>query len=351
MRARYAPIVSFCFGIWVAEFGLASIQTPQSKIQNPTGTSTREIMKMTAIAGGVGAAKFLSGLVRVLPPEEITVVVNTGDDFRWMGLYICPDLDTITYTLAGLDNPVTGWGIRDETYHCLDRLRALGCETWFALGDRDLATHVYRTGRIKQGDSLTEITASLSRRNGVAACILPMTDSPVPTMIHTEEGTLAFQDYFVRRNCQPQVRGFTFEGIENAHPAPGVLRAFQESDAIIVCPSNPFVSIGPILAVPGIQDALRESPATILAVSPIVAGEAIKGPAAAMMRQLGFEASASGVASLYRDFADVFVLDRRDESQRESISALGLQVCSADTIMSHEASRVALANSILEMLS
>jgi len=308
-------------------------------------------MKITAMAGGVGAAKFLSGLVKVMPPEEIIVVVNTGDDFRWMGLYICPDLDTITYTLAGLDNPVTGWGIRDDTFYCLDRLRSLGCDAWFALGDRDLATHIYRTEQHQQGTSLTKITASISRRNGAGARILPMTDDPVPTLVHTEDGTLAFQDYFVRRNCQPKVEGFEFEGIERASPAPGVLRALRESDAIILCPSNPFISIGPILAVPGIRDALRESPAAILAISPIVAGEAIKGPASAMLRQLGMEASATSVASLYRDFVNRFVLDRRDEHLREAIVALGLQVCSADTIMSNEASRVALAESILEMLS
>ena len=307
-------------------------------------------MKLTAMAGGVGAAKLLSGLVQVLPPEELTIVVNTGDDFRWMGLYICPDLDTITYTLAGLNNPITGWGVRDDTYQCLDRLRLMGCDTWFALGDRDLATHVYRTEQLQQGDSLAQITASLTKLNGIATRILPMTNSPVPTKVHTKDGTLAFQDYFVRRNCQPQVQGFTFEGIESASPAPGVLRALHESDAVIVCPSNPFISIGPILAVPGIRAALHESPATILAVSPIVAGEALKGPTAAMLRQLGFEVSAAGVAGLYRDFVDVFVLDRRDERLRESISALGLRVCCADTVMRDEASRVALANSILEML-
>ncbi len=308
-------------------------------------------MKITAMAGGVGAAKFLSGLAKVLPPDEITVVVNTGDDFRWMGLYICPDLDTITYTLAELDNPVTGWGIRQDTFHCLDRLRALGCDTWFALGDRDLATHIYRTQRFQEGDSLTKITASLSRLNGVTAEILPMTEGPVPTMVHTEDGTLTFQDYFVRRKCEPIVQGFTFKGVERAIPAPGVRRALHESDAIILCPSNPFISIGPILAVPGIREALRESPATIVAISPIVAGEALKGPAAAMLRQLGMEASATGVASLYRDFVDVFVLDRRDESLRETIAAFGIQVRSADTIMCDETSRVALAKSVLEMLS
>ncbi len=308
-------------------------------------------MKIAALAGGVGAAKLLSGLVKVVPAENITVVVNTGDDFLWMGLQVCPDLDTITYTLAGLDNPVTGWGIRDETYHCLHRLGTLGADTWFAVGDRDLATHIYRTQRIRQGDSLTDIVAALSRMNGVASRILPMTDSPVSTMIHSEEGVLPFQEYFVHRACRPRVQKLSFEGIENARPAPGVLHALQEAEAIIVCPSNPFLSIGPVLAVPGMRDALAESPALILAVSPIVAGEALKGPAAAMMRQLGLDSSALGVASLYRDFVDRFVLDYRDEELREAISSLGMRVYCTDIVMRDEASRIALANSILEMLA
>lgn len=307
-------------------------------------------MKITALAGGVGAARLLAGLIRVSPPEEITAVVNTGDDFRWMGLYICPDLDTITYSLAGLDNPETGWGVRDETYHCRERLRALGCETWFAVGDRDLATHVYRTHRMHLGDSLSDITAYLGRLNGIRIRILPMTDSPVPTMVHTDEGTLAFQEYFVRRAFRPRVRGFTYEGVENASPAPGVLRTLRESDAIIVCPSNPFISIGPILAVPGMRDALRESPATVMAISPIVAGEALKGPAAAMMHQLGLEVSATSVAALYQDFVDAFVLDSRDDKLRGAVSALGIEAYCMDTIMNNEASKIALAQSIMEKL-
>jgi LPPG:FO 2-phospho-L-lactate transferase len=308
-------------------------------------------MRVTALAGGIGAARFLSGLVRVLPPEQVTVIVNTGDDFRWLGLYICPDIDTVTYTLAGLDNPGTGWGVRDETFHCLDRLQALGIETWFALGDRDMATHIYRTHRLQQGDSLAEITACLGRQNNVAARILPMTEVPVPTLVQTTEGTLAFQDYFVRRRCEPQVTGITFSGIDAATPAEGVVDAIREADAVVICPSNPLISIGPILAVPGVRSALRGTKATIAAISPIVAGEALKGPAAAMMRQLGLEASAAGVSTLYQDFLDVFVLDARDEALRGRISAAGLRVVTADTIMSSFAARAALAGTVMEMIA
>jgi LPPG:FO 2-phospho-L-lactate transferase len=308
-------------------------------------------MRMTALAGGVGAAKLLSGLVAVLPPKDLTVIVNTGDDFRWMGLYICPDLDTVTYTLAGLADPITGWGVRDDTFHSLERLRQIGCETWFKLGDRDLATHIYRTHHLQNGNSLTGVTLALCRQNGITAHILPMTDSPVPTLVHTDEGTLEFQDYFVRRKCSPIVRGFSFQGIDAASPAPGVLEAIRDANAIVLCPSNPYISIGPILAVPGIKTALQQTPATILAVSPIVAGDALKGPAAAMMRQLGDEVSAASVARLYHDFLDIFVLDRRDVILQEQIAALGVEVRATETVMDDMASRVALARFLLEMLA
>ena len=308
-------------------------------------------MRLTALAGGVGAAKLLCGLVQVMPPEELTVVVNTGDDFRWMGLYICPDLDTVIYTLAGLDNPATGWGVRDDTFHCLEHLRRLGCETWFQLGDRDLATHVYRTHLLQNGSRLCDAVALLCLRNGIASRVLPMTDSPVPTIVDTGEGAMAFQDYFVRRRCSPQVRGFCFQGIEAASPAPGVLEAIQEADAIVLCPSNPYISIGPILAVPGIRTALRATHATVLAVTPLVAGESLKGPAAAMMRQLGSEVSAWSVARQYQDFLDIFVLDRRDAHLSGRIEALGPEVRTADTVMNDLPAKVALAGSVLEMLA
>ncbi len=308
-------------------------------------------MKLTALAGGIGAAKLLSGLVQLLPPEDITVIVNTGDDFRWMGLYVCPDLDTIRYTLAGLANPVAGWGMRDDTFQCLGRLEELGGDPWFRIGDRDLATHLLRTHRLRQDESLTEVNASLCLTDGIRIRILPMSDDPVPTMVHTDEGTFSFQDYFVRRRCSPRILHLSHEGIDAASPAPGVLEAILSADAVLVCPSNPFISIGPILAVRGVAAALRAARARILAVSPIVAGEAIKGPAAAMMYQLGNEVSATAVAGLYRDFLDIFVLDRRDRHLCGAIADMGIEVFALETIMDSMEAKVALARSVLEILA
>ena len=308
-------------------------------------------MRLTALAGGVGAAKLLSGLVQVLPQDNLTIISNTGDDFRWMGLYISPDIDTVIYTLAGIVNPATGWGVRDDTFHALERLAKLECATWFQLGDRDLATHLYRTYRLECGDSHTKITLDLCRQNGVSARLIPMTDSHVPTLVHTNEGTLGFQDYFVRRHCSPAVRGLSYQGIDAARPAPGVIDAIRLADAIVLCPSNPYISIGPILAVPGIRTALRETRARVLAVTPIVAGEALKGPAAVMMRQLGEEASASGVARRYQDFLDIFVVDRRDEHLREQIESLGMEVRIEQTVMDSMEARIALARRLVEILA
>jgi LPPG:FO 2-phospho-L-lactate transferase len=308
-------------------------------------------VKIVALAGGVGAARLLSGLVRAMPPEDLTVVVNTGDDFYWMGLYICPDLDTVTYTLAGKDNPQTGWGVRDDSFRALDRLKELGCDTWFRVGDVDLATHLYRTEQLSCGSSLTSITQRIAEHNGIRCRILPMTDTPVPTLVETNEGTLLFQDYFVRRRCAPSVIGFTSRGIENAQASPGVLEALEESSAIIICPSNPFISIGPILSVPGLREALRRVPATILAVTPIVAGQAIKGPAAAMLEQMGLDVSAISIAKLYQDFLDVFVLDNSDRALAPRIAALGIQVQIANTLMNSNDARLELARGLLEMLS
>lgn len=307
-------------------------------------------MKIAALAGGVGAARFLSGLAATIAPAELTAIVNTGDDFRWMGLHVSPDLDTIVYTLAGLADPGTGWGMRKDTFHCLDRLDQLGCDPWFRIGDRDLATHVFRTERLAAGESLTEITRAICRRNGIPARILPMTDDPVPTLVHTDAGTLEFQDYFVRRRCEPAVRGFTFSGVESSRPAPGVLDAIAAADAVILCPSNPWISIGPILAVPGIRDALSAASAKTLAVTPIIAGKAVKGPTAAMFVQLGKEVSAAAVAEVYCDFLDVFVLDVRDESLHRGIEAIGIEVRTADTLMNSPEARVALAAAVLGMI-
>jgi LPPG:FO 2-phospho-L-lactate transferase len=307
-------------------------------------------MKVVALAGGVGAAKFLSGLIEIVPEQDLTVIANTGDDFLWMGLYICPDLDTVTYTLAGLSNPETGWGVQGDTFRCLDRLQRLGGESWFRIGDLDLATHLFRTNRLRDGCSLSEVTAEICVRNEIHCRILPMTDSPVPTLVHTDEGVLAFQEYFVRRKCEPVVKGFSFEGVELSQPAPGVMEALVSSGAVILCPSNPFISIGPILAVPGIREAMRQAEATVVAVSPVVGGQAIKGPTAAMLAQLGHDVSAAGVAAMYADILDAFVLDTRDEALRSRVSDLGLAVRTAETIMNSAQARVDLARAVMEMV-
>jgi LPPG:FO 2-phospho-L-lactate transferase len=307
-------------------------------------------MKTVALAGGVGAAKLVSGLVHILPSEDLTVIVNTGDDFDWMGLRVCPDLDTILYTLAGVANPETGWGINGDTFTMLERFAELGGESWFRIGDRDLATHIYRT-HLLRCHSLTEVTASLCRRSGVKTFVIPMTDSFVPTRVHTDEGTLPFQEYFVKRRCVPRVRGFTFFGIQDSRPAPGILEALAEARAIVVCPSNPFISIGPILAVPTIREALCGTPARIAAVSPIIGGRALKGPAADMMRQLGKEVSATSVAALYRDFLDIFLLDSADEALAPDIAALGLSARSAPTVMDTPEACVQVAARVMEIFS
>jgi LPPG:FO 2-phospho-L-lactate transferase len=308
-------------------------------------------MKITALAGGVGAAKFLAGLVQVIPQEDLTVIVNTGDDFEWMGLRVCPDLDTITYTLAGIANRATGWGLEGDTFAALDRLRELGCDPWFRIGDRDLATHVYRTARRREGKTPAEVTRELQLRNGIRARILPMTDSEVPTKIQTEEGLLEFQDYFVRRRCEPRVKGIVFEGAGNAVPAPGVLEAIASAEAVVVCPSNPLISIGPILSVPGIRAALSAGAGTVAAISPIVAGRAIKGPTATMFAQLGLEVSAAGVASLYRDFLDCLVVDETDLDLVPRIQALGIRASTARTIMDSPESASALAWKVTKILA
>ena len=308
-------------------------------------------MKMTALAGGVGAARLLSGLAELLSPGELTVIVNTGDDFHYLGLYVCPDLDTVMYTLAGVADPATGWGFRADTWHCHERLALLQSEPWFRLGDRDLATHIFRTHLLGRGNSLTDVTRIICRQNGIQSAVLPMTDSKVPTLVLTDEGTLEFQDYFVRKRCAPRVRGFQYRGIGTACPAPGVLDALLNAEAVVLCPSNPYISIGPILAVPGIRESLRATGAVVLAVSPIVAGKALKGPAAAMMRQLGDEANAATVARLYHDFLDIFVLDRRDQSLMEPIRALGMEVRAVETVMDNSSARLALADSLLRMLA
>lgn len=306
--------------------------------------------RIVALAGGVGAARFLTGLVRVIAPQKLLVIGNTGDDAEIHGLDISPDLDTLVYTLAGLADPVRGWGLEGDTFRCLQALGRLGAETWFQLGDRDLATHLYRTERLRQGATLTEVTGEIAGALGVRARVVPMSDQPVRTRVETRRGSLDFQTYFVRRRARDAVLGVRLAGVEEARPAPGVLEAVAEARAVVVCPSNPILSIGPILAVPGIREALRNTRAPVAAISPIVGGRALKGPAARMMRSMGLRPSALQVAELYRDFLDVFVLDRLDESLAPRIEALGMRAVVTNTIMTGLAEKKALARVVVQAL-
>jgi len=306
--------------------------------------------RIVALAGGVGAARFLAGLVRVIAPQKLLVIGNTGDDAEIHGLEISPDLDTVVYTLAGLADPVRGWGLEGDTFRCLQALGRLGAETWFQLGDRDLATHLYRTERLRQGATLTEVTGEIAGALGVRARVVPMSDQPVRTRLETRRGSLDFQTYFVRRRARDAVLGVRLAGVEEARPAPGVLEAVAEARAVVVCPSNPILSIGPILAVPGIREALRNTRAPVAAISPIVGGRALKGPAARMMKSMGLRPSALQVAELYRDFLDVFVLDRLDESLAPRIEALGMRAVVTNTIMTGLAEKKALARVVVQAL-
>jgi len=311
----------------------------------------RHPRKLTALAGGIGAAKFLLGLAAVMPAEDLTIIANTGDDIELYGLRISPDIDTVIYTLAGVINEATGWGLAGDSFQCLEWMARYGEPRWFNLGDRDLATHIFRTNQLRQGRTLAEVTDHLRGALGVASSILPMTDAYTPTRVVTDEGEMHFQQYFVGRHCEPRVKALRFDNIEAAQPAPGVLAAISEADAIIICPSNPFISIGPILAVPGIRDALQTTPASIAAITPIIAGRALKGPAADMLRDLGYEVSARAVAAMYQDFCDLFVLDSSDAALRPQIEALGLRVVVTDTIMQTLADKQRLARDVLEIVT
>ena len=305
-------------------------------------------MKLTALAGGIGASKFLLGLSNVFPPEDITIIANTGDDIKLFGLRISPDIDTVIYTLARVINEETGWGIAGDTFEALGWIARYGEDTWFNLGDRDLATHIHRTHLMRQGRSLTEVTDLIRRALGVSARVLPMTDDYTPTRVVTDEGEMHFQEYFVRRRCEPRVKEIRFENIESARPAEGVERAITEADGIIICPSNPFISIGPILAVPGVREALNRKRDSVIAVTPIVEGRALKGPAADMLRDLGHESSALGVARIYKDFARSFVLDEADREIKSAIEELGLRVAVMNTIMRTLEDKKLLAERVLE---
>lgn len=303
-------------------------------------------MRVTVLAGGIGAARFLAGLQRVVRPESITAVCNVGDDLDWLGLKVCPDIDSVLYTLAGVEG-AEGWGVRGDTRHALDALRALGGETWFSVGDADLATHLFRAERLRRGDTLAEATVALARARDIGVTVIPVTDDPHPTIVQTAEGNLAFQDYFVRRRAAVPITGVSFPGAATATPAPGVVEAIQDCDLLCIAPSNPLVSIAPLLALPEVAAAVRASRGRRVAVSPIVGGVAIKGPAATMLAALGHEVSALGVARLYAGLIDLFVLDTVDGALVPAVRRLGMDAVAVDTMMRGDEGRARVARNVL----
>ncbi|MCP4140603.1 MAG: 2-phospho-L-lactate transferase [Chloroflexi bacterium] len=306
-------------------------------------------MKIVALAGGVGGAKLAHGLAQILPPENLTIIVNTGDDFEYLGLKISPDLDTVCYTLAGLANPLTGWGRANETWQTFENIKKLGGQTWFQLGDRDLGTHLERTYRLKKGAPLSNITRDFCKAWGVEHPILPMTDDPVYTMVNTrEQGELPFQEYFVHQRCEPTVSGFRFAGVEKARPAKGVLEAINNADAVVICPSNPWVSIDPIITVAGIKSACETK--VVVAISPIIGGKAVKGPAAKMYRELGIQPSALAVAKHYEGLLDAFIFDQVDEVLKDEIALLDIKTLITNSIMKNSDERKRLAKDVLKFV-
>lgn len=318
-----------------------------SIVHGPPSSVRRRIV---ALAGGVGGAKLAHGLAQILPPEDLTVIVNTGDDFEHYGLYICPDLDTVCYTLAGLANPETGWGRVNETWNAFENFSKLGGPDWFRLGDRDLGTHLERTRRLKAGDSLSQITKDFCKAWGIKHTVLPMSDQPVRTIVETEEGNLAFQEYFVHRRCEPRVKGFRFEGADQAEAVSGAREAMASADAVVICPSNPWVSIDPILRILSPLLSGERSGVRFVAVSPIIGGETVKGPAAKMYRELGIEPSALAVANHYRGLATGFVLDEIDAQLIESVGGLNMRTLVTNTLMTGHDDRRRLANEVLNFI-
>jgi len=299
-------------------------------------------MKIIALAGGVGGAKLAHGLAQILPPENLTVIVNTGDDFEHLGLSICPDLDTVCYTLAGLANPETGWGRQNETWNVIANIERLGGVSWFRLGDQDFATHIERTRRLKEGKPLSQVTKEFCEAWGIKQTVLPMSDSPVRTIVDTDEGELAFQEYFVHRRCEPRVKGFRFDGVEGAQPVVGTREALDAADAVVICPSNPWVSVDPILRI------LKKIDKPVVAVSPIIGGKTVKGPAAKMYAELGIEPSALAVAEHYRDLLAGFVLDNQDKQLSDNLKTGKILV--TDTLMNSTADRARLATDVLQFV-
>lgn len=290
---------------------------------------------IVALAGGVGGAKLALGLTNVAEPENLLIAVNTGDDFEHLGLHISPDIDSVTYALAGIENPATGWGVADETWSFMDMMRRLGGETWFKLGDRDLATHVERTRQLAAGISLSEVTNSLRCALGIRHAVLPVTDDPLRTVVLSDGARISFQHYFVKQRCEPKVDGLDYEGASAAQPLPQLLAALKvpNLDGVILCPSNPFLSIGPMLAMPELSNALRESPRPVLAVSPIIGDSAVKGPAAKIMRELGHQPSCFAVAQYYRGLVNLLMIDRSDADHAPAIRKLGMEPIMTDILM------------------
>ena len=303
---------------------------------------------IAALAGGIGAAKFLTGLSRLVREEDLTIVANTGDDIELFGLHISPDIDIVTYTLAGIVDEEKGWGIKGDTFQCLDMLKKQGLDTWFGLGDRDLATHIYRTNRLNQGFTLSQITSEVCKNLGLKVKILPMSNDRFETRVTTNLGSMHFEEYFVKRQCKDDVLSVEFVGAATAKPSPEVLDALLDAEVVVVCPSNPVVSIGTILAVDGVRDALKRTNATVIAVSPIIAGLPLKGPADKMLRGLGLEVSAYGVAKLYLDFIDTFFIDNKDAGEKRRIEQLGIKVKVTNTVMNSLEDKIALAKAVLK---
>ena len=302
-----------------------------------------------ALAGGVGGSKLVVGLSNVVPTDKLTVVVNTGDDDRFHGLHVSPDIDTVMYALAGMTNETTGWGLNGDSFRTLERLQVYGADVWFQLGDLDLATHIRRTELLDDGATLAEVTKLLCMSIGIKQNIAPMTDGRVRTVIDTDQGLLSFQEYFVKNKCIPAVRSLRFEGAESCTSSPALDHALDKCDILVICPSNPFLSVRPILAIPGVKVKIQDFNGVRVVVSPIVNGKAIKGPAGKMLEELGYNSSAVGVAQQYKGLCDIFVIDRQDIDLATQIESLGLQVLVADTVMANKFDKIKLAEDILGM--
>src|SRR5579875_798224 len=303
---------------------------------------------IVVLTGGTGGAKLVQGLQQVVSPGELTIIVNTGDDLEWWGLHVSPDIDSVLYGLAGQLSPERGRGVAGDTFRCLERMKQLGQPAWFSLGDVDLATNLTRTEMLRAGKTLSQATAELAAKFGIGARVLPMSDDRISTMLETSKGTLRFQEYFVRERHQVEVQAVRFEGAQQARPAPGVMESIASADAVVLAPSNPVTSIGPILAVPGVRDALRRTAAPVVAVSPIVGGAAVSGPAAALMKMMGWPSSIAGVAQAYADFLDVLVADRCDEAEAEQIAGQGPRVLCTNIIMRSDENKRELAAFVLD---